>query len=419
MGQPRRKPRSAPTVPLSAEVEALEPGKHAAEQKPRWEHHEAGDVATIWSVGSAVRTAAEAVAKAGIDLKEWEVVEQTVNSWPTSMKVRRDGIDEPQQLWNWQVRLKLRRRAPKPIIDGIRDLLADLRKKPVRLPVPPRRKIKDAHLLELCLFDAHFGKLCWGQQTGDNYDLKIAQHDFQWAVVDLIEKCRGMDIEKIVIPVGNDFFNADNWLGTTARGTRVDCVDDRFQKVFRVGCDAMTECLERCRQIADVECLWVPGNHDPTTSWHLLEWLRARFYQDEHIAFDAGPQHRKYREYGVSMMGYTHGDALKWPKLASLMPVEQKEAFARTTYRAWRVGHFHKRAQYDFNAGDTFNGIRVDVLPSISGTDAWHYEQGYVKNVRAAEAYVWSKQDGYVGHFSVAARTQQDQWKTENRRGRK
>lgn len=396
---------------LIEDVESLSPVK--PEAKPRWEVAESGDDATIWSVGDAVRTAAEAVRKAGIDLREWEVVEQTVNSWPTAMKIRRGEFDTPEQVWNWQVKLKLKRRAPKPIFDGIRELLAELRKSPPVLPRVAAVTRKEPHLLELGLYDAHFGKLCWGLQTGENYDLRIAQYDYMHAVDDLLELCKGAEVEKIILPVGNDFFNADNWIGTTARGTRVDCVDDRFQKVFKVGCEALTHAIRRCREIATVECLWIPGNHDVSTSWHLLTWLSAYFSKDSRVSFDDGPAQRKYRQYGVSLLGYTHGDQVKFQKLANLMPVEAKKEWSDTIYHAWRVGHFHKRQQWEFNAGDTFNGIRVDVLSSLSGTDAWHYEQGYVGNVRAAEAFLWSKRNGYVGHFSAAARTQREQWKKE------
>jgi hypothetical protein len=55
-------------------------------------------------------------------------------------------------------------------------------------------------------------------------------------------------------------------------------------------------------------------------------------------------------------------------------------------------------------SADTFGSVRVRVLPSLSGTDAWHYRKGYVGSMRAAEAYLWSYDDGYAGHFSASAR---------------
>ena len=53
------------------------------------------------------------------------------------------------------------------------------------------------------------------------------------------------------------------------------------------------------------------------------------------------------------------------------------------------------------NIEDTYGGVTVSVLPSLSGTDSWHYKKGYVKNNRAAEAYLWHHDDGYAGHGHV------------------
>ena len=46
-------------------------------------------------------------------------------------------------------------------------------------------------------------------------------------------------------------------------------------------------------------------------------------------------------------------------------------------------------------------GTIIRILPSLSGTDAWHHEKGFVGNTRAAQAYAWGKETGYKGHFQV------------------
>jgi len=83
------------------------------------------------------------------------------------------------------------------------------------------------------------------------------------------------------------------------------------------------------------------------------------------------------------------------------MASEAPDAWAKSKHREIHVGHFHKRKQTQYLAGDTFGGVTVRVLPSLSGTDAWHFSKGYVKGLRAAEAYLWSKRGGYTGHLSA------------------
>ncbi len=46
-------------------------------------------------------------------------------------------------------------------------------------------------------------------------------------------------------------------------------------------------------------------------------------------------------------------------------------------------------------------GTIIRILPSLSGTDSWHHEKGYVGNTRAAQAYAWGRDTGYKGHFQV------------------
>lgn len=364
--------------------------------------HESGK--SIWAVGTEVRTVEDALAKAEIDTALWEVERSQINSWPTSMK----GADgQPQQVWNWQVKVWLRRKAPRHVQDGIRELLSELRSNPPKA-APANRPVKrsttdNPHMLEISLFDAHFGKLCWGQETGNDYDMEIAERVYNMAADDLLSKCSGFEIDKILLPVGNDFFQVNNWDGTTRRGTVVDSVDDRFQRVFRAGCRSLAQLIDRCREIADVDVKWVPGNHDPETSWYLCEWLDAWYNGDKHVSVDNSPQPRKYVPYGVNLIGLTHGDKERHRDLPLNMATEVPQWFAETVCREIHLGHYHKAREMRHLALDEFNGIRVRILPSLSGTDSWHFEHGYVQNKRAAEAYLWNKQEGYAGTFNTMA----------------
>ena len=248
----------------------------------KFEIKEKDDIQSIWSIGTSVRTVKDAIAKAEIDVRLWEVVEKNINSWPTVTKVKdAKGAERTEQTWNWQVKLKLRRKAPKLVQEGIKELLNDLPKmdhKSVN-----RSSIKDPHMLELSVMDHHFGKLSWKEDIEESWDLKIAKQVFLNAVDDLLERSKGFNFNKIIIPLGNDFFQANNWMGTTAKGTVVESVDDRMPKIFRLGCEVMTQVIYKCRRLADVECIWVPGNHDPETSWYLMEWLDAWFKGDKYV----------------------------------------------------------------------------------------------------------------------------------------
>jgi DNA repair exonuclease SbcCD nuclease subunit len=162
----------------------------------------------------------------------------------------------------------------------------------------------------------------------------------------------------------------------------------------------MVAAIDRLMLVAPVKVLVVPGNHDRANALKLGVVLDAWYRNTDRVEVDAGPDLRKYEPYGVNLIGFTHGSEEKHADLPLTMAQEKPAEWARALHKEWHLGHFHKRKQQNFTAGDTHGGVPVRILPSLSGTDAWHYMKGYVKGQRAAEAYLWSFDNGYAGHFS-------------------
>jgi len=157
-----------------------------------------------------------------------------------------------------------------------------------------------------------------------------------------------------------------------------------------------------CAQIAPVKILWIPGNHDPETSYYLCHTLKSYFRSNPNISVDVGPASRKYILYGINCLMFTHSPKIKSKTgLPLIMAGEQPEMWAKSKHREIHTGHYHIAREIDYFAADTYGPVRVRVLPSLTGTDAWHYEHGFVNTAKAAEAYLWNKTDGYEGHFST------------------
>jgi hypothetical protein len=374
------------------------------------ERIEKSDDLSLTYYGVEVRTVDELLAHAKVDLRLWEVVEQRVNNWEVAGKKSR-GQDESKrwigdELWKTglrQITVKLKRRAPKVVQDGIRELVADI--KPLA-PIKRQSKPSDStpHMMEVGIYDHHFGKLAWKSEVGKDYDLAIAEASFCDAIDAMLARAKGFNVEKILMPVGNDFFNVNDWSGMTTAGTRVDSTDDRLPKVFRIGAKCMRYAIAQALKIADVDVFWIPGNHDTHTSWYLVETLSAYFENNPRVTFDNGPMVRKYRAYGPALLGYVHGDELPPNTLPTLMATEEPQLWAASQFRTWRLGHWHKRKEVRHTVGDTFNGVEVRIMPSLCGTDAWHYRKGFTGNARMAECWLWSRTDGPVGHFVINAK---------------
>lgn len=377
----------------------------ATKDERKFEHSESGDKASIHSVSDRIRTVEQALAHGEVDTAVWEVEKFTVNSWEAAAKVERDGEWRFETVTLWQVKVWLRRKVAKPLADAFALLSERLRSHDIPVPSPAKRRRRDKYLAEIGLHDVHLGKLCWGKETGTDQDTRTQERVYANAVADCLERLSPYALERIVLPVGSDFFQVDNWLNTTHAGTPVDH-DGRFPKVFAAGVLAVKAAILQCLAVAPVDVLWVPGNHDTTTSFYLVCCLEQFFAgsKTKGLTFDIGPSPRKYLEHGTSLIGYTHGKDEKVADLPTIMATEKADAWSRTTCREWRLGDKHHKKQWVTKPADEKHGVRMTVCPSLSGTDSWHHRKGYVGARRCVEVSLWHRDDGYTGHLSVNAR---------------
>jgi UDP-2,3-diacylglucosamine pyrophosphatase LpxH len=364
------------------------------------------DSASLVYHGDKINTVEELLAHAKFDLEIWEVTKVKVNNWEVAGKRKVSaGRNSIETLWKTpcrQISVEMKRKAPKSVQEAI---LALTKRMPQCKPHKATRKRVAKHLIEFSLYDCHFGKLCWNKQTkSDDYDLEIAASDYQHAVDTMIDRIQPYQVEEIILPIGNDFLHFDGANKQTTKGTLVDSTDDRYTKVFRQGFVSIRDAVEACVQVAPVRVLYVPGNHDKYTSWHLCEMLRHYFAPNKQITVE-NDETRKFLLWGKNLIGWDHGEKMSLDKLARMMPIEASSQWSHSVFRYMRVGHFHTKKQIRHLSTDTHQGIQVDVIPSLSATDAWHYENGYIGNQRAAEIAVWDREAGLISTMVVEAKS--------------
>lgn len=330
-----------------------------------------------------------------VDRDRWEVKDYKVNKWES-------GNAEGEITQLFQVKASLI-----PIVGGdrvraMREEITEL----VRLGAPKyakqkreRTKGSERYLFEMSMADLHIGKYAWSEEVGADYDTDIASQRFSAALESLSQKASGFPVDRILYVVGNDLLQIDNERNETTRGTRQD-TDTRYKKVFRVACELQILAVQRLMEIAPVDVVVVPGNHDQLAAFHVGEFLDAWFRYCDDVTVDNGANLRKYYRYGKNLIGLTHGNEERHADLPLIMAQERASDWAETISREWHCGHMHKRKQTKYVAGDTHNGVSVRILPSLSGTDWWHHSRGYVGGMKAAEAYLHEFNTGYAGHFS-------------------
>jgi hypothetical protein len=217
--------------------------------------------------------------------------------------------------------------------------------------------------------DPHFGMHAWGEETGEDFDLKIAERDLCNAVARLVDTVPPCE-QALIINLG-DFFHADNQQGTTTKGTRLD-TDTRYAKVLRVGIKAIRQCihtaLEKHKHVTVINAI---GNHDEQTALFLSVAL-SNIYEDEtRITIIDAPTVKHYYRFGKNLFGVHHGHTIKMDQLPFQMALDRPDDWAATEFRYWFTGHIHHDSRKEIG------GVVVESHRTLAAKDAWHTSMGY------------------------------------------
>ena len=316
----------------------------------------------------------------GYDSKEWELINAKNSMWNVSNK--QEGL---KTLYSSKISVKPRvdTISLEEIQEHFENFTNNYKPRKVENSIINTTSGK---MLEIPIMDLHLGKLSWNVETGENYDYKIAEERFFHAIDDIIQKTKCYKFEKIIFPIGNDFVNFDNIEGNTTGGTRQDN-DLRWQKVYLKAMEILVKAIDMLKEIAPVEVFYVAGNHDKTTSFYLTCYLNGFFRNNDKVDISLSPNVRKYIEFGKVLIGYTHGN-LEKKRINGLMQIEAREAWGRTRFHEFHLGHLHSEQTKEEN------GIIIRNISSITSGDAWHHESGYVGAIRKAQAFIWDKEYG-------------------------
>jgi len=361
-------------------------------------YDEAGNQATLIVVSRQISTLDDALKYAEVDLTVWEVERFLVNSWEMGSVDKETG---PCVTPLWQVKVWLRRRSPAPVERALEALIEKVHVAK-SYPVP---KQNGHRMVEVALYDPHFGMLAWAAETGEDYDLNIARHVVGDAAAQIAAQTKGLDLDYYLVVFGNDWMHVNDPTALTPRGQNRLDVDGRLGKITEEAEGGLWDMVDMLAKKAPVKLIWIPGNHDPQTSYWMLRATAQRYRNDGRVEVDTSPKPRRYHEYGVNLIGFLHGcdlPASRWKEMPGIMAAEaaREGKFKGDQYREIHHGHKHTQKELSFVSADTHGGWVIRCIPSLVGTDFWSFQQGYVHD-RTAQYFIWHKERGPEGMRSV------------------
>jgi len=335
--------------------------------------------------------------KLGFNPLLWQVVscKITKGNWDVTLKLDKtetaDGVvtktTSPSRSTNYKYSIVL---TVKPITTKLTDKMLEYAFLDIEIPdVQEYSYTKGGSLLELPIMDFHVGKLSIPEETGSfEYNMEVAETLFKKTVLDILSKVDKyeLSIERIIFPVGQDFFHIDTPKGTTSSGTPLEYASN-WQTIFSKGVELLVWAIEQLRAVAPVEVMYVPGNHDEMLSYCAVVGLYHTYSATDSVTVDISQTTRKYFSYGNNLVGYSHGRE-EGRRIAGLMQIEVPELWGESKYREWHLGDLHQEGTKEEN------GIIIRRISSITAADSWHAKKGYVGAVRKASAYVWDKNNG-------------------------
>lgn len=241
--------------------------------------------------------------------------------------------------------------------------------------------------------EPHLGMYSWKDETGDDYDLSIAENILITGMRELVDSAPPSK-KALIINVA-DFFHADNESNqTTMSGNALD-VDGRYGKVFQVGVKIKRELINMAlEKHEEVEVMAALGNHDKHSIFCLMMVMRAVFEREPRVKIHLPNNPFSYHVFGKNLIGLHHGNGVKVNDLPLIMAADMPEAWGETIHRTFFTGHIHHKQVKEHP------GCIVESFRSIAAKDSWHNGAGY-RAGRAMEAIIFHKDGGEHGRRTV------------------
>lgn len=226
------------------------------------------------------------------------------------------------------------------------------------------------------LTDCHVGMLAWGRETGEPWDLEIAERVLVDTLIAMLEAAPPSRIG-ILNQLG-DFLHFDSMKPVTPEHGHLLDADSRYQKMVEVAVRILCRVVDRMLIKHELVQVYMhEGNHDPAGS----VWLRvmfARLYANEpRVRVEMSPLPYVAFQHGNTMLGFHHGHMAKKESLPLLFAARFPQMWGQTTKRYIHTGHQHHVDEKEHP------GVKVIQHPTLAAADAYAARGGWLSERQA------------------------------------
>lgn len=285
------------------------------------------------------------------------------------------------------------RKAEQKALDNLRD---ELMKgvKPFKRVKAPTKNDSDLNTV-YTITDYHIGAYAWAEESGDDWDIKIAEDTLMQAISDLMD--RSPSGEQAIFAQMGDFLHWDGLIAVTPTAKNPLDADTRYAKLVQV---AIRSCIRAVEMLLhkhkNVHVIMCEGNHDLTGSVWLQAVMLGAFANNPRVTIDQSVFPYYSHLWGKTWNGWHHGHLTKFDKLPAKFFSEPqfRAEMGMAEFLQIHTGHTHKSEVKEHS------GVIVERHNTLSARDA-HGARGFDKTQRRAPAITYSKEYGEVVRATV------------------
>lgn len=278
----------------------------------------------------------------------------------------------------------------KAVIEGMKSEITPV------APVKAVRAKRDDKLLNLyTVSDFHLGMLAWADESGDDWDMKIAEDLFSRWFDAAFQKAP--DAGTGVINLLGDLAHFDSLDAVTPASGHVLDADTRYQKLVRY----MIRMVRRVVGMAlvkhkNVRLLIVQGNHDESGMIWLAEMFSTLYDNEPRVFVDTSPDVYKMVQHGKTTLFFHHGHKARFDAIEPVMIAKFRKAFGESVYSYAHVGHLHHHQKIV----ESRNMI-VEQHRTLAAKDAYASRGGWMSG-RSANVITYSAEYGEVARLTIS-----------------
>ncbi|HFV9492024.1 TPA: winged helix-turn-helix domain-containing protein [Salmonella enterica subsp. enterica serovar Chester] len=261
--------------------------------------------------------------------------------------------------------------------------------------VPPPKKRQNEKLLNLyTVSDFHLGMLAWADESGDDWDMKIAEYLFSKWFDTAFQKAPDAGVG--VINLLGDFAHFDSLDAVTPASGHVLDADTRYQKLVRY----MIRMVRRVVNMAlvkhkSVRLLIVQGNHDESGMIWLAEMFNTLYDNEPRVFVDTSPDVYKMVQHGKTTLFFHHGHKARFDAIEPVMIAKFRKAFGESVYSYAHVGHLHHQKIVESR------NMIVEQHRTLAAKDAYASRGGWMSG-RSANVITYSAEYGEVARLTIS-----------------